>query len=208
MKARSLFLALVVSTVACGGGNGAGATTPSQPDTAKAYPIRLHRQAHVGDRAQIVFDELEDNSTIMRLESSGKEISNERTTKRSHLEGVTTTIALDARQDELRGTLDVKTLNIDDHVILQNKRVEVTKARKADDAILTVDGAPVSPELRKALKDLLELRVGGPTDDDIFGTTRPQLAGGHWPINSERARADFADEQGAGLATSMISGET
>jgi hypothetical protein len=177
-------------------------------NTAKTYPIHLHPHAHVGDRVQVVFDEVEDNGTIMRLASSGQEISNEHKTKRSHIEGVMTTVALDARQDELRGTLDVKALTVDDVVLLQNKRVDVTKARKADDAILTVNGAPVSPELRTALKDLLELRVGGPTDDDIFGTTQPQLVGAHWPLNGELARADLAEDQSADVASTTISGET
>ena len=224
MKTRSLlqalFVALFVSIVACvacggGGGSTAGGTTPSatsteasQPNMTKTYPIHLHPHAHVGDRVQVVFDAFEDNGTIMHLASSGQEISSEHKTKRSHLEGVMTTVALDARQDDLHDTLEVKTLTIDDRVILQNKRVDVTKARKADDAILMVDGAPATPELRKALKDLLDLRVGGPTDDEIFGTTQPQLAGAHWPLNGELARADLAEDQGADVTSTTISGET
>jgi hypothetical protein len=177
-------------------------------DTTKAYPVHLHRHAHVGDRVHVVFDAFEDNSTIMHLESSGNEISNEHKTKHSHLEGVMTTVALDARQDDLHDTLDVTTLSVDNDVLLQNKRVDVTKARKTDDAILTVDGAAVSPDLRKVLQDLLALRIGGPTDDEIFGTTQPQLVGAHWPLNGELARADLAEDQGADVASTTISGET
>jgi hypothetical protein len=217
VKTRSLlpaiFVSLLVLVGACGGAaaNTADGTTPtatSQPDAAKAYPIRLHRSGHVGDRVQVVFDALDDNTSIMHLASTGNEINNEHKTKRSHLEGVITTVALDARQDELRATLDVKTLTVDNVVLLQDKRIDITKARKADDAILLVDGAPVSADLRKTLKDILELRVGGLTDDDIFGTTQPQLVGGHWPLNGERARADLAEQQGADLSSTTISGET
>jgi hypothetical protein len=155
---------------------------------------------------RVVSDVLEDNTSIMHLSSSGQEISNEHKTRHTHLEGVITTVALDARQDELRATLDVTALSVDDVVLLQNKRVDITKARKADDAILIVDGAPASPEQRKALKDILSLRVGGPTDDDIFGTTQPQLAGAHWPVNGGLARADLAED--TGVTSTSVSGET
>jgi hypothetical protein len=202
-------VALLVSMVACGGGGGssAGGTTPTTT-SAKTYPIHLHPHGHVGDRVQVVFDQVEDNATVMRLASSGEQISNDHKTKHSHLEGAMTTVALDARQDDLHDTLDVKTLRVDNDVLLQDKRVDVTKARKADDAILTVDGAPVSAELRKALKDLLDLRVGGPTDDEIFGTTQAQLVGAHWPVNGELARADLAEDPDVDWASTKVSGET
>ncbi len=203
---RALLPVLFVSMIACGGG--AGAAAPTSIDTTKTYAIHLHRHGHVGDRVQIAFDDLEDNGTLMHLASTGQEISSEHKKRHTHVEGVMTTVTLDARQDELRATLDVKTLSLDNEVLFQNKRVDITKARKADDAILMVDGAPVSPELRKALKDVLDLRIGGPTDDEIFGTTQPQLVGAHWPVNGELARADLAQDQGADLASTKISGET
>jgi hypothetical protein len=209
MKIRSFLPLLLVSTVACGGAanRSAPGTTPTA-DAARTYPIHLHRHAHVGDRARVVFDVVEDNGTVMHLSSTGKEISNEHKTRRTHLDGVVTTVALDARQDELRSTLDVTTLIVDSGVVLQNKRVDITKTRKADDAILTVDGSPVSLELRKALRDVLDLRVGGPSDDEIFGTSQPQHVGAHWPINGELARADLAEDQGADVSSTKISGET
>lgn len=209
VKARAFFSLFFVSTIACGGASapGAGGATASSA-TSKTYPIHLSHRSHVGDRRRIAIDELDDNTSIMRLVSNGRIVSRDRKTQSSHLEGVMTTVALDPHGDELKATLDVTTLRVDDAVVLRNRRIEITKAAKSEDAVLLVDGTPVTSDLRKVLKDLLSLRVGGVSDDDIFGTRQPQPVGGHWPIDGDRARADLLADADSKLGTEKISGET
>jgi hypothetical protein len=227
MSTRSLFPVLFVSVLGCGGAapSKPGATAmsaeptvsisgepmPTSDDAAptadptKTYPIHLHRNGHVGERARVVLDMAED-ATISAHATSRNKVVHKHFVKHLHLEGVWTTTALDDHQDELRATLDVTKLTEDDAVLLKGKRIDLTKGIKKEDATLNVDGKPVSAKVLKALEMLFSVRIDAASSDDIvLGTAHPQSVGGHWPINGERAREDMMNN--TEVSSTEVSGE-
>ncbi|HEY1953978.1 MAG TPA: hypothetical protein VGH28_00150 [Polyangiaceae bacterium] len=99
---------------------------------------------------------------------------------------------------------DVKTLVVDG-VAIAHGVVEITRAPKEKDAIITVEGVPADAPVRDALTSLLKLGLGGASDDDIFGTSAAQAVGAHWPIHAERAREDLRED--SGVDASNVTGD-
>ena len=56
--------------------------------------------------------------------------------------------------------------------------------------LFEIEGAPASGKVSKALDLVVNITSGGPTDDDIFGTTERKKAGDSWPINKAVAITD------------------
>ncbi len=72
---------------------------------------------------------------------------------------------------------------------------------------MLVDGAPATPEVREALRMVTSLRTGGPSDDEVFGSTEPRAVGAHWPIDAQRAHDDLVSDQGSAMAAATIDGD-
>ena len=56
----------------------------------------------------------------------------------------------------------------------------------------SMDGQPVSPEIRKALKVIIAIDTGA-TDDDVFGSRERRKVGDSWDIDAKAAAKDAAD---------------
>jgi hypothetical protein len=169
----------------------------------KTYAIHLSRPAHTGDRTHVVIDATEDTGSRI---TQGDTVLDDKHEKRvTHFDAVATVLAVDGRGEATRSRYEVKDLVVDGRPLAHGV-VDITNAAKEDDATIVVDGAPPSEEVRKALKSLLKLSLGGASDDEVFGTKTPQPIGGHWPINAPLAREDLKKD--TGIDAPNISGET
>ncbi|HEY2367323.1 MAG TPA: hypothetical protein VGH87_13095, partial [Polyangiaceae bacterium] len=116
-----------------------------------------------------------------------------------HLDGISTVLAVNGSGRATRTREQIADLAIDGKSVLHGI-VEIERAPKEKDAVITVDGKPASDEARDALKSILKLSSGGPTDDDIFGTKTPQAIGAHWNVNTQLAHDDMKDDTGLDAA--------
>jgi hypothetical protein len=195
---------LLTLFVACGGATTQANPQPLPQSTAdKTYDIHLNRESHVGARTHVVLDATEDTTTVTTKD--GAEIDRKREHKVTHFDATSTTAAVNAKNESTRVHYDVTDLVVDGKSVYKGP-VDLTRASKADDAVILVNGAPAEGAVRSALKDILSLRVGGPSDDDIFGTKERQAVGAHWPMNSQAALADIANDPK--LRASTVTGES
>ncbi len=192
-------LLLSVASTACG----AGASTVSAPTTtdppptgtgAKTYPIHLTHPSQVGERIHVVADDTS-NKTFVQ---DGTMV--EKKHRLVHLDAVCTTVAVDDRGRTTRDHYDVTELSADGQ-LLATGPVDVTRARKEEDAVVLVSGAPPTGEIKEALRTIISARTGGASDDDVFGTQQPQAVGAHWPVNTSLARDDLFSSSGLDAAT-------
>ncbi len=62
---------------------------------------------------------------------------------------------------------------------------------KDGEETFSIDGQPASPETAEALSIMVVLADGGPTFDQVFGTSAKQAAGSSWPVNRAAAAESF-----------------
>jgi hypothetical protein len=208
----SVVLACGVCGAACGGASSqtAGVEAPvvpvsfggaPAPPAAKAYTIHLSRPSHVGERTHVVVDLSEDSGTSI---AQGDQVDEKHEKRVTHFDAVAMVAAVDEKGRTTRSRYEVKELLVDGRPLVHGL-VDVTNAPTEEDATILVDGAPADKDQRKALQSLLKLRLGGATDDEVFGTTTPQPVGAHWPINGLLAREDLKDN--SGIDAQSVTGE-
>jgi hypothetical protein len=188
-----------------------GTSTPVEAPKAAAqntYAIHLARPSKVGERAHVVIDQTSDTKTKVGgdLQRVDKDSPDQHVV---HLDAVLSVIAVDERGRATRELYDVKELTKDGARLKDGQgaavsRVELTGAKEKKDAVLTVDGAPSTAEVRNVLSSLLKLRLDDTNDDDAFGTTTPQRIGAHWPIHGDAAIASL---NAGGLQVSSATGD-
>lgn len=204
---RRLALALLV---ACGGAQPKTVEIPlPQTGAQSAYEIRLNRPSRVGDRAHVVLGGEEEKITTTRR--GGQLVSEDHDKKRARLDAIGTILELDEKSEGARVGYDVTdfTFARGGREVLHMRRghIDVVRAAKEDDATITVDGEPATDDVHDAIKVLMSLRRGGPSDDEIFGTKTPQRIGGHWRVDEKRALEDLAADQPTMVQNASLSGD-
>lgn len=72
-----------------------------------------------------------------------------------------------------------------------------------------VDGKPADATTTRLLALTITMNSGGPTDDEIFGTTERKKIGDSWKINQDAAMKDATEKMaGQGMTIESISGQT
>ncbi|HSQ63347.1 MAG TPA: hypothetical protein VLM85_09035 [Polyangiaceae bacterium] len=197
-----LFVAASV-LLGCGGGGGAEANVPvaplaSAPAPARKYTVRLHRESHVGDKSRAVIDDDKQEHVVTRLLGVPPEKSDKKT--HSHLVGTMVVREIGDRKDARRTEITVtelwQTVDGGARTVLAppGARLAIARAARKEDAQVTVDDRPAPNELREAIDDLLTLTTGGPSDDEIFGSTVPQPIGAEWSPNVALAEKDMGEK--------------
>ncbi len=197
-------LACVV-LLACGGGAGAAPTTTAtlpKTEAPKTYAIHLSRPNKVGDKIHMVIDHSEDKA--LQVTVGGKPGEEQHDKHVLHIDTISTITGVDERGRPTTTHEDVKDFSVDGHS-LGPASLDVTRARKLKDAVVLVNGKPAAKKMREMLGDLLKLSVGGPEDDEVFGTKAMQAAGSHWTVNTKLAQDDLRDNNG--LDTSSLTGD-
>jgi len=202
-------VALAVSLLACGAP--AATSTPQdlpKPAAAKTYSIHMARALHVGQKLHMTSDAEESRTTAMTRQ--GSVIDKKKSRTRMHLDAVITVLSLDDKRDALRAEYAVADLSESGdklRTLLHDQRVDLTRARKEDDAVVLVDGAPASSDVREALRMVTTFRTGGPSDDEVFGSKQPQPVGAHWPIDAKLAHDDLVEAQGEFMQDAVLDGD-
>jgi hypothetical protein len=203
MRSAALFFFLA----ACGGGN-AVTTPPSTTGTLpaasapKTYAVRLSHPSRVGEKLHVVADKTEEKATKV---TAGDAVIDDKHERRVlHLDAISTVLEVNAAGRATKTREDVSELTINGKSVVKGA-VEIVRAPKENDAIITVDGKPASDDARDALKSMLKLSSGGPTDDDVFGTKTAQAVGAHWAVDTQLAHDDLRDD--TGLDASKVTGD-
>jgi hypothetical protein len=191
----------LVFVIACGGSKPVASVEIPLPQShaqGGVYAIRLSHPSAVGERAHWVITADEERITTTRR---GKDIaSDEHTKKRGRLDAIATVMTLDGHGDSEGMSFDVTDLSYfeDGRELVHKKRgrLEITRAKREDDAKVVFDGAPGTEEMRGAAKLLLTLTNVGPSDDEIMGTPAPQRIGSHWKVDGKRAAEALQQEEG------------
>jgi hypothetical protein len=199
------FAALSILLLACGGGSSTASpqTLPTTSTSApKTYAVQLSHPSRAGERLHVVSDQIEEKSTKVTM---GDQVIDDKHEKRVlHLDSISTVLTVNESGRATRTRDEVKELTVDGKVVVKGV-VEIQRAPKEKDAVITVDGAPASEEARDALKTMLKLGTSGPTDDDVFGTKTAQAIGAHWAVNTQLAHDDLRDD--AGLDSTNVTGD-
>ncbi len=198
---------MTVFVLGCGGGAGpeaSSATIPAaSPSTGAApagqrYAIRMHRDSHVGERGREQIDSQKQETVISRL--LGQPPSKSDKITHTRLVGTNVVQEIDEKKDVRRSEITVEefwqTLNDGPKTVLAppGSHVTIVRAKTKADAQVTIDGKAASKELREALDDVITVTIGGPSDDDIFGTKEPQAVGAQWLPNVSLAEKDLQDK--------------
>ena len=197
------FAILSILLLGCGGGssNGTPQVLPTT-STSKTYPVQLSHASRAGERLHVVSDQVEEKSTKVTI---GDAIIDNKNEKRVlHLDSISTVLTVNESGRATRTRDEVKELTVNGKLVVKGV-VEIQRAPKEKDAVITVDGAPASEEAADALKSMLKLGTSGPTDDDVFGTKTAQAIGAHWTVNTQLAHDDLRDD--AGLDASNVTGD-
>jgi hypothetical protein len=180
----------------------------STPSAARTYPIRMHSDTRVGDRTHAVIDDDKRDQTVTKM--AGQPASKSDKVTHAHLDGIISVQEVDDRANARRAEIVVtefwQTTGEGARVVLApaGAHVMVTRAARKADAVLTVNGQEATKEQRGALDGLMTLTIGGPSDDEIFGTTAPQAIGAEWDIQSALAQKDLAEK---GIVATSLTGK-
>ena len=169
----------------------------------------MRSDTHVGDRTHAVIDDDKRDQTVTKM--AGQSASKSDKVTHAHLDGIIAVQEVDDRANARRAEIVVTefwqtTGEGGAHVVLApaGAHVMVTRAARKADAVLMVNGQAASKEQRDALDGLMTLTIGGPSDDEIFGTTTPQAIGAEWDIQSTLAQKDLADK---GIVATSLTGK-
>jgi hypothetical protein len=168
---------------------------------AKSYPIHFERPSRVGERSHVVIDSSQDMATKVTRDETVVSDKHEKHT--AHYDATSTVVAVDSQNRITRVRYEVKELTADGRR-LQASVIDLTRHAKKKDAEILVDGSPASEDVRKVLSSVLKVRVGGASDDDVFGPKAPQPVGAHWSVDGPLAIASFKDD---GTDVSSVKGD-
>lgn len=155
------------------------------------YAIRMDWPVAEGDRARVTWTLDRTEATRLTPPSGEIETGSKRTTML--LRAIEEVLEVDEQGGATSLVLHVEEMAFDETgaspVQLKNTTVRIDRAHRANEASVTVDGAPASPAVRDALDEAISFELpGGPTDDTVFGASEPRRLGASWTIDAELAR--------------------
>jgi hypothetical protein len=198
-----LALLLLLGATACGGASATPA--PSSTQASDKYPIVLRRDLEAGKSYRISIKDESKERAVMRVQ--GKVVSDE--TKSTRLSFVGTQKLLSAGRDqpaeyvveELTRTAAGQTAPL----LAPGSKIDAKPVDKKWQ--YAVEGQVISEELDEVLHTLFGDEIGGPSDDDLFGSKVPRAIGESWNLDISH----FQDEnvklhpEGATGSTRLLS---
>lgn len=176
-------------------------------DTGRTYTIALDRDSKVGEKYNIAVSG--SDLDTMTVSSNGKILNNETEAFTMRLEGTVQVLEIDDKKRPIKESVTIaRCVKIDGEkeVPLATKGTVVTAAVVDDKESYSINGAPVSDDLQKALEIAISLSTSGPSSDEMFGTKAPQHIGNSWDIHADTA-AELLSEMEMSAAAKDITGK-
>lgn len=200
---RSIALVLLLAASGCGGATSTAAA--SAAPSADKYPILLRREQPAGKAVRIRIKDESKERTVMRVQ--GNVVSD--ATSSTLLSFVGTLRNLSPGHDQPAEYVVEELTRISDGktAALLPAGSKIAANPVNEKWQYAIEGQTISEELGEALHTLFGDDVGGPTDDDLFGSKVPRAIGESWNLDI----ANFKDEnvalnpEGASGATRLVS---
>ena len=176
--------------------------------SAQDYAIKIEQPFKVGQRYNLTVVATDSSEMTMTAEQRPPKIQDE--DQDIQMESVATVLAVDAngRPTKESHTI-VKLLQGAAHEPLLAAGTKVTASRADRKKMFEINGAPAMGAVAKALDLAVDITSGGPTDDEIFGTTERKKVGDSWPLNESVAMKDANEKLGAmGMSVNSVKGTT
>lgn len=209
MLRRAVLLMAVTACLLAPRATAAGADDDDGPSPAarggRAYPIKLHRPMKVGQQYRWVADSTLVNS--IPVPGGGQT----QQTVSVHLEGVAQVLGVDRHGvcNEMAFTVEECTARTgkEKKTVVKAGRVILVEAGKWKSKMTAASGT-LTIEDDVLLRSVMSLpRVDDTTDDDVFGSAKPQAAGDAWPVRPDQMVRSWASA-GYKLRAQNISGTT
>ena len=176
--------------------------------TAQDYAIKMQEPLKVGQRYK--FTAVASESSENSMTSGGRVLKEEKEELSVEMESEATVLAVDTKG---RATKEshaiVKLLQGSEKKPLLAAGTKVIASRSDRKTEFEIGGAPAPAAVAKALGVAVEITSGGPTDDEIFGTTERKKVGDSWPMNEALALKDSKEKLAAsGLNVTSVKGTT
>lgn len=178
--------------------------------TDKAYSVKLSRPSKVGERYDITVSGSQKTTSVITAGGGPAQTQDQALAVR--LEGTVEVIAVDSKGGETKLACTiakfVRTDGKEPGQILPGGSVVTVDATTGEKTQYSLkDGQPTA-EQSEALSLVLDAhRPESASDDEVFGTDRPQKVGASWPIDLAKAAAD-AGKSGVVIKKEDLSGQT
>ncbi len=173
---------------------------------ARDHDVRLLRALEPGARS-----DYSGQATLVEtvtISTGGRVLDREVRQYAIDLKGIREVLAVDdkGRATSVSFTVTYCTKTVDNRMKELAPRGSVITATFSDgEEKFTIDDATADPEATEALSLLVVLADGGPTVDEVFGTTEKQTEGSSWSISPGAAAESFATS-GVRVAEKAVSG--
>jgi len=165
---------------------------------AQDYAIKLHRPEKAGNEYKLSVTAKQ--SQAMDMAVNGVSQKNQKKEIEAQFDGTEKILEVDAKGKETKVTLTVEKFTVTTDGASSEalpKGAVVTASMGADKKpAYEVDGKAVDPSAAQALSLVVELSKGGPTDDELFGTTDRKKKGESWtpdPAMIQKSLTETAD---------------
>jgi hypothetical protein len=153
---------------------------------AQEYDIRLSHGTKTGDKYRVfVTANQSEKMTALVGNAAVRNASDEFAIE---LIASITTLAVNERGRETKSAIRIEKGLITEHGETKGlipTGAFVIASLEGSRIVFTIDDAPVDPMTAKALGMALSSSGGGPTDDEVFGTSEKKKVGDSWPINGD-----------------------
>jgi len=158
------------------------AAAPRALSVSNDFEIHMRRASRVGEREAVVVD-----ATIAESSKTYTEqvlLKHDEKKFRLHLDAIAETRAVDAFDQPTRVDFAIRAFTKDDvALVAPGKHVVIATAPKKKDAVVEIDGAPASAEMRTLVDEVVPVARREGDADVVFGTRARKRVGDAWPFD-------------------------
>lgn len=175
---------------------------------AQDYAIKISQPLKVGQRYKMTAVA---SSTMEGSTTSGTQVVKRDKNELSvEFESEVTVLAIDAKGRPTKESHTiVKLLEGAGKESIVPAGTKVVASRPNQKMLFEIDGKSLTNAVAKALAEVVGITIGGPTDDEVFGTKERKKVGDQWPINEVLALQGVTEKlKGLNLSATNIKGTT
>lgn len=154
------------------------------PALAQDYAIKMLHPLKAGQRYAFTSKASEANQSSMTAQ--GKVLKNAKDAFSAEMESEVTVLEVDSKGRPTKESHVVARLVKDaarEEVLPAGAKV--VASRPGTKMAFQVNGEPATPDVAKILNIVISITSGGPSDDEVFGSTQRKKVGDTWPINKD-----------------------